>query len=199
MVRWLLVAMFIGSALVVIGASSSAGVSANAQATPETGPLAPATPCVPASGVGATPIATDGEFPMPTCGTVVIDATVNAGPLPPEYQEGYEITIDTSGVAIVAINWEGTPTPEVTIVNLGEDGLQELLQQLQEIGFFDLLSEGTPGPESDMPVGGPTNNLSVWLGDQTWQVSEYWLSSEGQEILNESQQAIVDAVGVAVP
>jgi hypothetical protein len=136
---------------------------------------------------------------MPTCGTVVIDATVNNGPLPPEYQQGYEITIDTGGVAIVAIYWEGTPTPEVHIVNLGEDGLQQLLQQLQEIGYFDLLSGGTPGPEFDVPVGGPTNNLSVWLGTQTWQVSEYWLSEEGAAILAEAQRAIVDAVGVTVP
>jgi hypothetical protein len=126
----------------------------------------------------------------------VIDAVVNNGPISPEFQQGYEITIDTGGVAIYAIKQQGTPTPVVQIVNLGPDGLQQLLGQLQEIDFFGIAFQGTPGPGTPIMVGGPTNSLSVWLGDQTWQVSQADLSSDDLAILEESQQAILAAVQV---
>jgi hypothetical protein len=133
---------------------------------------------------------------MPTCGTVVIDAIVNNGPVSPEFQQGYEVTIDTGGVAIVAIKQQGTPTPEVQIVNLGPDGLQNLLGQLQETGFFGIPDLGTPGPDEPILVGGPTNTLSVWLGDQTWQFGEADLGEDDLAILNEAQHAVLAAVQV---
>jgi hypothetical protein len=193
MAVWLRLTLVVGSIVAVLAVARSAPVSA--QGTPVASP----TPCVPVPAVNASPIAADGSFPMPICGTVVIDSTVNNGPVPPEYQQGYEITIDTGGVAIVAITHEGTPTPTVQIVNLGPDGLQKLLQQLQEIGFFGLPDPGTPGPDEPIMVGGPTNNLSVWLGDQFWQISESELSSDDLAILNEAQQAILSAVGGMAP
>src|SRR5262245_47451610 len=129
MAVWLRLAVTIGSFMAVF--VSFRAVSTDAQGTPEI----PATPCTPQPAVIASPIAADGSFPMPACGTVVIDSIVNNGPVSPEFQEGYEITIDTGGVAIVAIKQQGTPTPSTQMVNLCPEGLQDLLGQLQEIGF----------------------------------------------------------------
>jgi hypothetical protein len=151
---------------------------------------APATPCVIVPAVG-TPAATGDQFPLPDCGTVVIQSIVNNGPVSPESQQGYQITIDTGGTAIVAIKGEGTPTPSMQIVALGADGLQSLLLQLQQIGYFDLVTrvQGTP------LIGGPTNSLSVWLNGQSWQVNGALLSGDDLTTLNEAQQAIATAVG----
>jgi ribosomal protein S11 len=166
-------------------ANAVSGTSATPAAT------AAATPCVivPAA---ATPVATGDQFPLPDCGTVVIQSIVNNGPVSPESQQGYQITIDTGGTAIVATKSQGTPTPTTQIVVLGPDGLQLLLQQLEQIGYFDLVTkaQGTP------LVGGPTNTLSVWLNGQSWQVNGAVLSGDDLATLNEAQQAIATAVGV---
>jgi hypothetical protein len=152
---------------------------------------AAATPCVIVPAVG-TPDANGTPFPLPDCGTVVIQSSVNNGPVSPASQQGYQITIDTGGTAIVATKGQGTPTPSTKIVALGADGLQSLLKQLEQIGYFDLVTkiQGTP------LLGGPTNTLSVWLNGQSWQVNGALLSGDDLATLNEAQQAIATAVGV---
>jgi hypothetical protein len=168
-------------------------------AIPNNQPATPASPCniVPAVG---TPIASAGTpFPTPDCGTVVIQSTVNNGPVAPPYQQGYQITIDIEGTAIVSIKAQGTPTPSSQIVSLGQDRLQSLLQQLEQIGYFDLVAKMQGTPPAPPLVGGPTNTLSVWLNGQMWQVSGTGLSDDDLATLNQAQKAVADAVGVPVP
>jgi hypothetical protein len=153
------------------------------------------TPCGGEVTEGVNPTLVDGKFPMPTCSPIVIQVVVNNGEVSPDAQQGYQISINPAGQAVVAIQRPGTPGPSIQVVELGEDGLQSLLQELLEIGFFEL----EPPPAFGTPiVGAPSNWLSVWIGDQIWQADGAFLSPDDLDTLNRAQQAVIDAIGVPV-
>jgi hypothetical protein len=135
---------------------------------------------------------------MPDCGTVVIQSIVNNGPVAPEYQQGIQITIDSDGNAIVETKTQGTPTPSMRIEHLGPDALQSLLQQLRDIGFFDLVVKLQGTPPAPPLVGGPTNTLSVWLDGQSWQASGASLTGDDLATLTRAQTAVANAVGILI-
>jgi hypothetical protein len=136
----------------------------------------------------------DGLYQLPDSG-VVVSAIVNNGPLPPEYQAGYEITIDADGHVTIEDTDEGTPEPAVSTADIGVDGLQELLGDLETAGFF-YLPVWSEFEDADVPVGGGVSDLTVTLEDGTWEV--YGAPLEDPDdigILDSSQTIVANAVG----
>ena len=133
--------------------------------------------------------------------TVVIYVSVNSGSLPPEFQAGYQIEITADGDVTGELFPEGSladePTAEVEEVDveLGEDGLIELLTGMDELGFFDLPQED----ELDIPDGGSVYYLSVELADDTWEVSIYSLDAEERETFEEVLVLVEETVGIERP
>jgi hypothetical protein len=149
------------------------------------------------------PTLVNDQYQVPVSGTV-IHAVVNVGPLPPEYQEGYEITIDATGVATVVVTPLGasddlgdaaTREPIVTTVDLGPDGLQNLLRDLDNSGFFYLPTTESLD-ETDVPIGGDVSNLTIKLIDDVWEVPGAALTSDDRETLDHAQRLLVIAVGL---
>jgi hypothetical protein len=184
MAVWLLLALFFGS--VVAAPGMVPRVQTACPATPQDELSTP----VPS---GATPVASNGRFQLPACKTIVIDSIVNNGPLPPPYQAGREIAIDTTGMVTITTKTQSTPEPTEQIANMGVDGLQRLLGQLKAIGYFDLPQTSSFDP-SQIPIGGPNNILVVTLADGTWNTRADVLTDEQKRILNEAQQAVSDAL-----
>jgi hypothetical protein len=160
-----------------------------------------------AAPVGETarcgPTIVDGTYQVPASGTVVA-ARVNNGSLPPEYQKGYEVTIDATGRATVVVTPVGasrylgdarTAEPVTTIVELGVDGLQALLGKLDAVGFFLLPTREDLSPE-DVPVGGSTSNLDVTLADGEWDIEGAGLKGDDRAALDEAQRILAKAVGL---
>jgi hypothetical protein len=148
-----------------------------------------------------SPATTNGEYQLPSSGTVV-HALVNNGPLPPEYQDGYEITIDAAGRATVVVTAPGasddlgdqrTLDPIRTTVDLGIDGLQQLLRDLDNAGFFFLRTRDEIDP-ADIPIGGDVSNLEVTLADRSWDVEGAGLQSDDRVRLDEAQRVLAVAV-----
>jgi hypothetical protein len=135
-----------------------------------------------------SPVLVNGEYQLPDSG-IVISAIVNAGPLPPEYQNGYEIAIDTTGHVVYTVTTEGNDT-EYT-AEIGVDGVQALLAELDGAGFFYLpVADEFAG--EDLPVGGQVSILDIELADGTWMVDGNTpLESQEQSTLD-AAQAIVD-------
>jgi hypothetical protein len=140
------------------------------------------------------PTRVNDQYQVPVSGTV-IHALVNVGPLPPEYQEGYEITIDASGVATVAVTPLGAAEAIATIVDLGPDGLQHLLRDLDNAGFFYLATVKTLD-ETDVPIGGDVSDLTITLVDDVWDVPGAALTADERTTLDEAQRLLVIAVGL---
>ena|GEM_PF-2119269 len=149
------------------------------------------------------PTLVNDAYQVPVSG-VAVYAVVNVGPLSPEYQEGYEITIDASGVATVVVTplgasddlGVGATTEKITTtVELRPDGLQQLLRDLDNAGFFYLPTSDTIDP-TDVPVGSDVSNLQITLVDATWDVPGAALSPDERETLNEAQRILATAVGI---
>lgn len=138
------------------------------------------------------PTLIDERYQIPATGTTV-RAVVNVGALPPEYQEGYEITIDATGIATIEVTPLGSQETITTTVDLGIEGLQRLLRQFEDAGFFYLPTEEEIDP-SDIPDGDSVSNLQVTLVDGTWDVIGAALSAEGRLVMDESQQILAAAL-----
>jgi hypothetical protein len=146
---------------------------------------------------------------LPPAGeAVVIHAVVDNGPVSPEFQAGYEITIDATGRAEIVLRPQGsspglaeedrTAEEETYTVQLSEEELHQLLTDLHALGFFDLTQVDEIAPE-DLLVGGPTSRLTVTLVDGTWDVDGNGLPAAAA-VLEEAQRLVAEAVGgVAVP
>lgn len=153
--------------------------------------------CVVAEGESQRcgPTLINDQYQVPVSGTV-IHAVVNVGPLPPEYQEGYEISIDATGVATVVVTPLGASAePITTSVDLGPDGLQNLLRDLDNAGFFYLpTTEGLD--ETDVPIGGDVSDLTITLIDAVWEVPGAALTADERATLDQAQRLLVTAVGL---
>lgn len=140
------------------------------------------------------PTLIDDQYQVPASG-MVIHAVVNVGPLPPEYQEGYEITIDAAGIATIVVTPLGAEEPITTTADLGPDGLQNLLRDLDNAGFFYLPTTESLD-ETDVPIGGDVSNLQVTLVDDVWEVPGAALTGIDRETLDQAQRLLVIAVGL---
>jgi len=156
-----------------------------------------------ARGLGET-APRSGSFRLPANDdAVVVEAIVNNGSLPPEYQAGYEIAIAASGQAKARVypvgSLSGEPSaPEVQeiSVELGEDGLLDLLAVLEGSGFFQLPQED----EGDIAAGDHVAVIDVRLANRTWTVNAASLETEEQgDAFEAALAAIEDAVGVERP
>ena len=134
---------------------------------------------------------------------VMIHAVVNNGPVDPESQEGYEITIDADGEVTIVITPPGasddlgndaTEVQEVVNTELSDADLVQLLADLHAIGFFDLTQAGDVNPDL-IEDGGRVSALTVTVIDGTWDVSGNGLSDQEVAILDEAQDIVAEAVG----
>ena len=149
-----------------------------------------------------SPSTIDGEYQLPASGTV-IHVVVNNGSLPPEYQEGYEITIDATGEATVVVTPEGasaelgdqqTAEQTITTVSLGVDGLQQLLRDLESESFFFLPTRQEV--EEDGVIAGDTVSVvDVTLQDGNWEISGSGMDADDRARLDDVQRVIAAAVG----
>ena len=151
----------------------------------------------------AGPTIVNGRYQLPASGTVV-RAVVNNGPLPPEYQEGYEISIDVGGLATAVVTPQGaaadlgeerTAEQRTMTVDLGPDGLQALLRDLDATGFFFLPQRHELEP-NDFQVGGPVSNLTVTLAGGVWDVQGAGLRGQDLAWLDEAQAIVARAIGL---
>jgi hypothetical protein len=135
---------------------------------------------------------------------VVVRLSENSGPLSPEFFAGYEIAITAGGEATYTITPVGSspdmddpPLAEVVLeTELDEDDLEDLLEELDERGFFELAEEAET--DDDLPVGGSVSLLTVTLDDDEWQVYADGLSDDQHRQLVDAHQAVVAAVLVAL-
>jgi hypothetical protein len=150
-----------------------------------------------------SPATIDGEYQLPASGTV-IHAVVNNGPLPPEYQAGYEITIDATGQATVIVTPEGaaeslgdqrTAEQITTVVELGTDGLQHLLRDMDNSDFFYLPTRAEVEAE-DIIVGDDVSFIEVTLADGTWDISGSGMQPDDRARLDDVQSFLAAAVGL---
>jgi hypothetical protein len=135
---------------------------------------------------------------------VVIQAVMNNGPVSPEFQAGYEITIYGDGRAEIVITPEGaspgipeadrTAEQETRTVELSADELGTLLRELQAIGFFNLTQADDVDP-GQLLVGGSVSAITVTLVDGSWEINGNGLPSHEADLLQQAQQLIADAVG----
>lgn len=173
--------------------SGSARRAEPAGSTPEASPQAS-----PAANGG--PRRVDGRYQLPDDpAATVIDLTVGNGSLPPEYQYGYEVTIDASGHAVVTISPVGSKASPVAVettrrtVEIGEDGLQDLLAEMDERGFFAL----PPADPDQILVGGEVDVIEVTLADDDWTVNNWSLeAAEQRERFADAHEVILHAVGI---
>lgn len=155
----------------------------------------------PAAGAG--PERVDGRYRLPDDSAVTVIALSFGNPtLPPEYQYGYEVTIDASGHALATIEPVGSraspPTvqPAELTADLSEDGLQELLAELDALGFFALPPED---PERIL-MGGEVDLIEVTLPGGQWRVSDWSLeTSEQRERFAAAHAPILRAAGLEEP
>ncbi len=136
--------------------------------------------------------------------TVAIRSAVNNGPVSPEYQSGYEILISGNGDVEIIITPPGasdsldeadrTADQEITTSSLDRDEMNQLLADLDAIGYFQL-----PDPDSVDPdqllVGGGVQVVTITLVDGVWEVNANGLLDDQADILEQAQQIIADAVG----
>jgi hypothetical protein len=139
----------------------------------------------------------------------VIHAVMTNGPVSPEFQVGYEITIFGDGRAEIVITPEGasialadadrTAEQETTTVQLSDQELQTLLDGLSALGFFTLTQADAVDPDQ-LLVGGGVSAITVTLVDGTWDVNGNGLTATEADVLEQAQQLIAAAVGgVEIP
>jgi hypothetical protein len=150
-----------------------------------------------------TPTTINGEYQLPAAGTV-IHVVVNNGSLPPEYQQGYEITIDATGLATVVVTPEGaaadlgdqqTTEQIVTNVSLGTEGLQNLLRELESASFFFLPTREEVEAEGVI-AGDTVSVVEVTLEDGSWEISGSGMDADDRAVLDTVQRSLADAVGL---
>ncbi len=152
------------------------------------------------SGFGPSsdgPSVVDGEYGVPAGDEIVIRIVENSGPVSPEFQTGYSVEIDADGHAEYVVTPEGasgdmtdpTAAPQVTVAELGEDGVQSLLQLLDVTGVFDLHN-----PDDEAPPGASVDLLEVTLDDGTWLTQNVALADEAAAPLDLAQALIVATV-----
>lgn len=145
----------------------------------------------------------------PPAGEAAVRSVVDNGPIAPEFQAGYEITIDATGRAEIVIMPPGasaalaeedrTAEPEVRTVELRGDELRALLVELDALGFFALTQADEVDPD-ELLVGGSTSRLTVTLVDGTWEVDGNGIPPAETEVLAAAQRLVAEAVGgVEVP
>ncbi len=130
-------------------------------------------------------------YPLPPADAVVIHAVVNNGPVSPDAQTGYEITILADGTVHVEMTEGGGSSSEGT-GSLGESGVQDLLATLDGAGCFEI---GT-GTSSAAPDGGPTSLLTITLADRVYQIDGAGLSSIDMTKLTLCQAIVAGTTGV---
>lgn len=133
------------------------------------------------------PTLNDGRYQVPSEGTV-IEVRVNNGPVSPESQEGFEIVIDAAGTATITVTPMGSSddlsdserTAEQTVrtEEIGEEGVQQVLGELEACGFYYLPQRHEVDP-SDLPDGGNIAVLEVTLVDGIWEVFNQALIDPG--------------------
>lgn len=148
---------------------------------------------------GAATPAARGRYRLPNDPTAtVISVTFGNGSLPPEYQYGYDVTIDASGHAVVTISPVGSRDASSAgaaeqAVELGEVDLRALLAELDALGFFAL-------PQADPSkrlIGGEVDEIDVTLADGEWQVDAWSLEGDGQQArFAAAHEVILRAVGL---
>jgi hypothetical protein len=147
----------------------------------------------------------DGAFDLPADeDAVVVRLVENNGPLSPEFQEGYEIGITAGGEATYTITPAGA-NPDlgddaldqvVLEAELSEDDLVDLLDELDDRGYFELAEDADT--EDDLPVGGSVTLLAVTLDDDEWSLYADGLTDDENRQLSDAQQAVVAAVLTAL-
>ena len=79
-------------------------------------------------------------------------------------------------------------------VDLTDAELTQLLQQLQDAGYFRLTQANDINPNSQT-VGGSTSLLNVSLVDGDWTVNGNGLTDSQANTLEKAQKIVSDAVG----
>lgn len=130
---------------------------------------------------------------VPATDGVVLHAIVTNGPVAPEFQAGYEITIRADGSVEIVVTTPGAETPETSTGQLDRAELLALLASLHRLGFFQLTQAAEIDPD-DLLVGGGVSALTVTLIDGTWEVNGNGLPEAEQVVLAAAQQAVADAV-----
>ena len=134
---------------------------------------------------------------------LVIDSRVDNGPVSPESQSGYEIRVFGSGRAEITITPPGaaealgnqkTAQQQTRTVDLSDSELTQLLQQLQNAGYFQLTQADKVNPEKQT-IGGGNSVLTVSLVDGEWTVNGNGLSQDEAATLEKAQKIVADAVG----
>jgi hypothetical protein len=134
---------------------------------------------------------------------LVIDSTVDNGPVAPESQEGYEIKIFGSGRAEITVTPPGasdalgdntTAEKQTRTVELTDAELSQMLQDLQDSGYFRLIQAKDINPASQTE-GGPASLLKVSLVDGDWSVDGNGLTDTQAATLEKAQKIVSDAVG----
>jgi hypothetical protein len=138
---------------------------------------------------------------------VVIRSVVTNGPVSPEFQSGYEITIYGDGRVEIVITPEGASpgipederTAEVETISgqLSAEELAELLGRLMQLGVFDLTLASDVDPDNVL-VGGETSLLALSLIDGTWEFDANGLPPDQAETLEEAQALIAGSAGLAL-
>ena len=152
------------------------------------------------SGFGPSedgPSVVDGEYEVPAGDEIIIRVVENNGPVSPEFQTGYSVEIDANGHAEYVFTPAGasgdmtdpTAAPQVTVAELGEDGVQSLLQLLDATGVFDL-----DNPDDEAPPGASVDLLEVTLDEGTWVIQNVALEDEAAAQLDLAQALIVATV-----
>lgn len=125
-----------------------------------------------------SPTLIDDLYQLPDDG-VVLEMRVNNGPVAPDSQEGFEIVLEADGTATITEMPMGssedlsasqrTAEQIVRTDEIGVDGVQELLSDLEHCGFYYLPQRDEVDP-SELPDGGGISIIEVSLVDGTWEV-----------------------------
>jgi hypothetical protein len=120
----------------------------------------------------------EGRYQLPDDpAAIVIELRFGNPTLPPEYQYGYDVTVDASGHAVATISPVGsrasTPTADRSelTAELGEDGLQDMLAELDALGLFAL----PPEDPDRLLIGGEVDRIEVTLTDGQWRFNSWSL------------------------
>jgi hypothetical protein len=145
------------------------------------------------------PTLTNDRYQVPAEG-VVIRARVNNGPVAPNSQEGYEIIVEVDGN--VTINQmpmgssddlsagERTAEHEARKERIGEEGVQQLLAELDGCGLFYLPQRSEFEP-ADLPDGGGISVIEVRLDDGIWEVFNQTLTKDAERWQFDACQSVL--------
>jgi hypothetical protein len=151
------------------------------------------------------PTKTENGYEVPDEGEV-IHSFVHTGPVSPEFQAGYEIIVDADGTVAITetplgastdlAESERTADMIVRTEQIGEQGVQDLLTDLESCNFYFLPQANEFGDE-DMPVGGSVSRLEVQLEDGIWEVSGALLDGTDATSFESCQEQLANRFGVS--